>query len=464
MAKTQKSFVCTECGNVSLKWEGRCSACGEWNSLQEEVTVKGSAKQEAKKATQGAWTQKRGRKQEHARPTHITKVQGDGTVRRPTDDEELNRVLGGGIVSGSIVLIGGEPGIGKSTLMLQLALSFSGKVLYVSGEESEQQIKMRAERLGLRDNDCFLMAETNLTNLLMQAATLGPDVLVVDSIQTLSSQYVESPPGSVSQVRECASELQRFAKETNIPVFVIGHINKDGAIAGPKLLEHIVDVVLQFEGDRNYTHRILRTIKNRFGSTAELGIYEMQGRGLREVSNPSELLLTQKEEDLSGSAITATVEGIRPMLIEIQALVSTSVFSSPQRSATGFDLRRLSMLLAVLEKRCGFQFGNNDVFLNVAGGLKVSDPAIDMAVVAALLSSLEDVAMPSNVCFAGEIGLSGEIRSVQRIEQRIQEANRLGFEKIYVSKFNMKGIDPANYDIEIVPLSKVEQLFEDLFQ
>ncbi|WCL80969.1 DNA repair protein RadA [Saprospira sp. CCB-QB6] len=464
MAKTQKSFVCTECGNVSLKWEGRCSACGEWNSLQEEVTVKGSAKQEAKKATQGAWTQKRGRKQEHARPTHISKVQGDGTVRSPTDDEELNRVLGGGIVSGSIVLIGGEPGIGKSTLMLQLALSFSGKVLYVSGEESEQQIKMRAERLGLRDNDCFLMAETNLTNLLMQAATLGPDVLVVDSIQTLSSQYVESPPGSVSQVRECASELQRFAKETNIPVFVIGHINKDGAIAGPKLLEHIVDVVLQFEGDRNYTHRILRTIKNRFGSTAELGIYEMQGRGLREVSNPSELLLTQKEEDLSGSAITATVEGIRPMLIEIQALVSTSVFSSPQRSATGFDLRRLSMLLAVLEKRCGFQFGNNDVFLNVAGGLKVSDPAIDMAVVAALLSSLEDVAMPSNVCFAGEIGLSGEIRSVQRIEQRIQEANRLGFEKIYVSKFNMKGIDPANYDIEIIPLSKVEQLFEDLFQ
>ncbi|EJF54510.1 DNA repair protein RadA [Saprospira grandis DSM 2844] len=464
MAKTQKTFVCTECGNVSLKWEGRCSACGEWNSLQEEVTVKGSAKQEAKKATQGAWTQKRGRKQEHARPTHITKVQGDGTVRRPTDDEELNRVLGGGIVSGSIVLIGGEPGVGKSTLMLQLALSFSGKVLYVSGEESEQQIKMRAERLGLRDNDCFLMAETNLTNLLMQAATLGPDVLVVDSIQTLSSQYVESPPGSVSQVRECASELQRFAKETNIPVFVIGHINKDGAIAGPKLLEHIVDVVLQFEGDRNYTHRILRTIKNRFGSTAELGIYEMQGRGLREVSNPSELLLTQKEEDLSGSAITATVEGIRPMLIEIQALVSTSVFSSPQRSATGFDLRRLSMLLAVLEKRCGFQFGNNDVFLNVAGGLKVSDPAIDMAVVAALLSSLEDVAMPSNVCFAGEIGLSGEIRSVQRIDQRIQEANRLGFEKIYVSKFNTKGIDPANYDIEIVPLSKVEQLFEDLFQ
>lgn len=464
MAKTQKTFVCTECGNVSLKWEGRCSACGEWNSLQEEVTVKGSAKQEAKKATQGAWTQKRGRKQEHARPTHITKVQGDGTVRTPTDDEELNRVLGGGIVSGSIVLIGGEPGVGKSTLMLQLALSFSGKVLYVSGEESEQQIKMRAERLGLRDNDCFLMAETNLTNLLMQAATLGPDVLVVDSIQTLSSQYVESPPGSVSQVRECASELQRFAKETNIPVFVIGHINKDGAIAGPKLLEHIVDVVLQFEGDRNYTHRILRTIKNRFGSTAELGIYEMQGRGLREVSNPSELLLTQKEEDLSGSAITATVEGIRPMLIEIQALVSTSVFSSPQRSATGFDLRRLSMLLAVLEKRCGFQFGNNDVFLNVAGGLKVSDPAIDMAVVAALLSSLEDVAMPSNVCFAGEIGLSGEIRSVQRIEQRIQEANRLGFEKIYVSKFNMKGIDPTNYDIEIVPLSKVEQLFEDLFQ
>lgn len=459
MAKAKKQFFCTNCGSVSLKWEGRCGDCGEWNTLQEEILVKQSPKEEAKRI----WTQKRGKQKEHARPTHINEVTQDSTKRYKTDDEELNRVLGGGIVNGSIVLIGGEPGIGKSTLMLQLALSIKGKVLYASGEESESQIKMRANRIGKVHSECFLMAETNLTNLLMQASMLEPDVLVVDSIQTLSSQYVESPPGSVSQVRECAAELQRFAKEMNIPVFVIGHINKDGAIAGPKLLEHIVDVVLQFEGDRNYTHRILRTIKNRFGSTAELGIYEMHGKGLREVSNPSELLLSQKEEDLSGSAITATIEGIRPMLIETQALVSTAVYSAPQRSATGFDLRRLSMLLAVLEKRCGFQFGNNDVFLNIAGGVKVSDPAIDMAVISALVSSLEDVALPSNICFAGEVGLSGEIRSVQRVEQRIQEANRLGFERIYISKFNTKGLDQSRFDIEIIPVAKVDELYHHLF-
>lgn len=459
MAKAQKLFFCTNCGNSTPKWEGKCTACGEWNTLQEEIIVKPTAKEEAKKA----WTQKRGKKGEHIRPIHITEVEMGNTQRQTTGDGELDRVLGGGIVNGSIVLVGGEPGIGKSTLMLQLALSLKGKVLYTSGEESEEQIKMRGERLGKLNSDCYLMAETNLTNLLMQASMLEPDLLIVDSIQTVQSQYIESPPGSVSQVRECAAELQRFAKEMNIPVFVIGHVTKDGSIAGPKLLEHIVDVVLQFEGDTNYTHRILRTVKNRFGSTSELGIYEMQSTGLREVSNPSELLLSQKEEDLSGSAICSTIEGIRPMLIETQALVSTAVYSSPQRSATGFDLRRLSMLLAVLEKRCGFQFGNNDVFLNIAGGIKVSDPAIDMAVISALVSSLEDISLPSNVCFAGEVGLSGEIRSVQRVEQRIQEANRLGFKQIFISKFNLKGLPVDRFDIEITPVAKVDELYAHLF-
>ncbi|MCP4438266.1 MAG: DNA repair protein RadA [Aureispira sp.] len=460
MAKVQKIFACTSCGASSPRWEGKCSSCGEWNTLQEEVIMKETPKEKQKKMWKGA-----GRKvKEKAKPKHITKIETGNTQRRETHDKELNRVLGGGIVSGSIVLIGGEPGIGKSTLMLQLALSLDAKILYISGEESEEQIKMRADRLGTRTSDCYIMSETNLTNSLMQAQILEPDLLVVDSIQTLTSPHIESPPGSVSQVRECASELQRFAKESNIPVFIIGHINKDGAIAGPKLLEHIVDVVLQFEGDRNYTHRILRTIKNRFGSTAELGIYEMQGTGLRQVSNPSELLLSQKEEDLSGSAIAATLEGARPMLIEAQALVSTAVYSSPQRSATGFDLRRLGMLLAVLEKRCGFQFGSNDVFLNIAGGLKVNDPAIDLAIICSLISSLEDVALPSNICFAGEIGLSGEIRSVQRIDQRIQEANRLGFEQIYISKYNMKGVDPSRFDLEIIPLAKVEELYRHLFE
>jgi DNA repair protein RadA/Sms len=459
MAKVQKTWFCNSCGAESPKWEGKCSSCGEWNTMQEEIVVKSTPKEEAKKV----WTQKRGKKGEHARPTHINEIEAGNTQRQPTGDGELDRVLGGGIVPGSIILIGGEPGIGKSTLMLQLALAIKGKVLYASGEESEEQIKMRADRLGILQSDCYLMAETNLNNLLMQASMLDPDLLIVDSIQTLSSQFVESPPGSVSQVRECASELQRFAKEMNIPIFVIGHITKEGSIAGPKLLEHIVDVVLQFEGDTNYTHRIIRTVKNRFGSTAELGIYEMQSTGLREVSNPSELLLSQKEGDLSGSAIAATIEGIRPMLIETQALVSTAVYSSPQRSATGFDLRRLSMLLAVLEKRCGFQFGSNDVFLNIAGGIKVSDPAIDLSVVSALISSLEDVSLPNNICFAGEIGLSGEIRSVQRVEQRIQEANRLGFQQIFISKFNLKGLNVDKFDIEVIPVAKVDELYQQLF-
>ncbi len=456
-AKAVKSFFCKSCGAQAAKWEGKCSACGEWNTMTEEVLV--HDKQDEKQL----W-KKQGKKREKPRPVLLSTIQATHNERADTFDKELNRVLGGGIVHGSIVLVGGEPGIGKSTLMLQLALSLKGKVLYVSGEESEEQLKMRADRLMAARSECFIYAETNLTQILTQAISLEPDLLIIDSIQTLHSTNIESPPGSVSQVRECSGELQRFAKETGTPVFVIGHINKDGDIAGPKLLEHIVDVVLQFEGDRNYTHRILRTIKNRFGSTSELGIYEMQGTGLREVNNPSELLLSHREEELSGSAIAAMLEGIRPMLIESQALVSKSVYSSPQRSATGFDLRRLGMLLAVLEKRCSFQFSQYDVFLNIAGGIKVSDPAIDLAIVAALISSLEDVAIPMNYCFAGEIGLSGEVRTVQRAEQRIQEANRLGFKKIIVSKYNMKGLDTKKLDIEVVPVAKIEELYKKMFK
>lgn len=457
MAKVQKVFACTDCGATYSKWAGQCSSCGEWNTIQEEVIVKESPKQEAKKL----W--RKGGKKENPKPKKLASIQSGTTERRDVRDGELNRVLGGGLVGGSMILLGGEPGIGKSTLMLQVALLIGAKVLYVSGEESEEQIKMRADRLGQTPEDCYIMSDTSLSNILVQAQEMEPDVLVIDSIQTITSPHIESAPGSVSQVRECSSELQRFAKESGVPVFVIGHITKDGSIAGPKVLEHIVDVVLQFEGDRNYTHRILRTIKNRFGSTSELGIYEMHGVGLREVSNPSELLLSQKDEDVSGSAIAATLEGIRPMLIETQALVSTAVYSSPQRSATGFDLRRLSMLLAVLEKRCGFQFASNDIFLNIAGGLKVSDPAIDLAIISALISSLEDVTLPSNICFAGEVGLSGEIRSVQRAEQRIQEANRLGFEQIFVPRFNLKGINQSDFDVEIIPVGKVEELYNHLF-
>lgn len=385
-------------------------------------------------------------------------------MRTSTKDGEFNRVLGGGLVPGSVILLGGAPGIGKSTLLLQLTLNLSGKVLYVSGEESQEQIKLRAARLGPQHENCYIYTETNSHKILKQAKRLIPSLLVIDSIQTISSPHLESMPGSVSQIRECASELQRFAKESNIPVVIIGHITKEGTIAGPKLLEHIVDVVLQFEGDRNYSYRILRTIKNRFGSTDEMGIYEMQTAGLREVSNPSELLLSQKDDDLSGSAIAATMEGLRPMLIETQALVSTAVYGTPQRSATGFDLRRLSMLLAVLEKRGGLPFGQNDVFLNIAGGIRVEDPAIDLAIVTALISSLEDVCIPPDICFAGEVGLSGEIRAVTRIEQRIQEADRLGFKQIFISKYNTKGLNQERYSIEIMTIGKIEELYRRLFE
>lgn len=458
MAKVKKIFACTNCGATSPKWIGKCPACGEWNTYQEEIITKATPQEEKKKA----W-KKSGVFQNNPSPVRLPEIKAGNTRRLISPDDELNRVLGGGIVSGSLILIGGQPGIGKSTLMLQVALNVSAKILYVSGEESEEQIKMRADRIGEMQSECYILTETNTTKILNHAQELQPDLLVIDSIQTLASPHIESMPGSVSQVRECAGELQRFAKETNVPIIIIGHINKEGAIAGPKLLEHIVDAVLQFEGDRNYTYRILRTMKNRFGSTDEMGIYEMQANGLREVSNPSELLLSQKDEDLSGSAIAATMEGMRSMLIETQALVSTAVYGTPQRSATGFDLRRLSMLLAVLEKRCGFQFGQQDVFLNLAGGIKVADPAIDLAIVSALISSLEDVAVPNNICFAGEVGLSGEIRSVNRIEQRIQEADRLGFKQIFISKYNTKGLDVKRFDIRIQTIGKLEELYNALF-
>ncbi|MEO1517643.1 MAG: DNA repair protein RadA [Bacteroidota bacterium] len=458
MAKVKKIFACTNCGATSPKWVGKCPACGEWNTYVEEVITK-ETQQEAKR---NAWADKSSNKKT-VTPIALPDIKAGQTQRLATPDGELNRVLGGGIVAGSLVLIGGQPGIGKSTLLLQVALQLNAKVLYVSGEESEEQIKMRADRIGEAVSDCYILTETNTTKILTNAQSLRPDLLVIDSIQTLASPHIDSTPGSVSQVRDCAGELQRFAKESNVPVFIIGHINKEGSIAGPKLLEHIVDAVLQFEGDRNYTYRILRTIKNRFGSTDEMGIYEMQANGLREVSNPSELLLSQNEEDLSGSSIAATMEGMRPMLIETQALVSTAVYGTPQRSATGFDLRRLSMLLAVLEKRCGFQYGQQDVFLNIAGGIRVDDPAIDLAIVSALISSLQDVSIPNDVCFAGEVGLSGEIRAVNRIEQRIQEADRLGFQEMYLSKYNTKGLDADRYNIRLKTIGKLEELYHELF-
>ncbi len=457
MAKTRTIFFCSSCGASSPKWIGKCPHCNEWNTYQEEVIQKETAAEEKRRS----WA---GNKHESVRAVPISDIKSGGTQRITAPDGELNRVLGGGIVPGSLVLIGGQPGIGKSTLMLQVALQIPVKVLYVSGEESEEQIKMRADRLPPASSECYILTETNTTKILQQAQDLQPQLMIVDSIQTMSTPHLDSAPGGIAQVRECAAELLRFAKETNIPIFLIGHINKEGDIAGPKLLEHIVDCVLQFEGDRHNTYRILRTLKNRFGSTDEMGIYEMQSTGLREVTNPSELLLSQKDEELSGCAIAATMEGMRPMLIETQALVSKAVFGTPQRSATGFDMRRLSMLLAVLEKRCGYYFSINDVFLNLAGGIRVEDPGIDLSIVASLISSLVDVSIPSNICFAGEVGLSGEIRAVGRIEQRIAEADRLGFKAIYISKYNQKGLETGRYNIRVQALAKVEDLKQALFQ
>lgn len=458
MAKIKTAYFCQNCGYESAKWLGKCPSCSQWNTFVEELIQK-----DVKKSSSTEWQTYNGDVvTKKTQPLH--EVETKSTPRILTNDQELNRVLGGGIVPGSIVLIAGEPGIGKSTLFLQMGLQLNDVVtLYISGEESEQQIKMRADRIGMQNENFYLLTETSTQEIFQEIKKLKPKLIIVDSIQTLESAYIDSSPGSVSQIRECAAEFQQFAKETNTPVFLIGHITKDGSIAGPKLLEHMVDTVLQFEGDRHYAYRILRTTKNRFGSTAELGIYQMNENGMNAVLNPSEILITQKEDQLSGIAIAATVEGQRPLLIEVQALVTESVYGTPQRTVTGFDLRRLQLLLAVLEKRGGFHFGVKDVFLNIAGGLKVEDPSIDLAVLVALLSSFEDVPMPHDICFAGEVGLSGEIRAVNRIEQRIAEAEKLGFKKIIVSKYNQKAMSKQKFSIEVVTMGRVEELYRSLF-
>ena len=458
MAKTKKVFVCTNCGHSSPKWEGKCAGCQEWNTMVEHL-IAPESKQEQKRA---AWSAGKDQKI-GSKAVNLSDIQLGKVYRIKTQDAELNRTLGGGIVPGSLCLIGGQPGIGKSTLLLQCALDFDIRVLYVSGEESEEQIKMRANRISNTQENVLMLAETNLEQILKISNELKPQLLIIDSIQVLSSPHVDSSPGSISQVRECAGEILRFAKESNIPVFLVGHITKEGSLAGPKLLEHMVDVVLQFEGDRNYNYRILRTVKNRYGSTDELGIYEMNDKGLRPVSNPSELLLSQNEEQYSGSAVAATIEGQRPMLIEIQTLVSTAVYGTPQRSATGFDLRRLHMILAVLEKRGGLFYGQKDVFLNIAGGLKIADPALDLAIVASLISSLNNLSLEKDICFAGEMSLTGEVKSVKSIEIRIREAERLGFKRIYISANNMKGLQQRKNQIEIFGISRIEELINNLF-
>lgn len=436
---------------------GKCPSCNEWNTFIEEVLDRTPSKVPAWKSASAL--------QRQNKPTRVDEIRTISEERITTGDQELDRVLGGGLVPGSVILIGGEPGIGKSTLMLQLALTIQAKkVLYVSGEESEQQIRMRAERItSSAVKDCYILTETLTQNIFKQIEPLAPQLVIVDSIQTLHSSHVDATPGSVSQVRECAAELLRFAKETDTPVFLIGHITKDGAIAGPKILEHMVDTVLQFEGDRHHVYRILRSVKNRFGAAAEMGIYAMHGNGLRQVTNPSEILLLQREDNLSGIAIAATLEGARPMLIETQALVSAAAYGTPQRSANGFDTKRMNMLLAVLEKRCGFRLSSRDVFLNIAGGIKVEDPAIDLAILVAIISSHEDIAVPAKTCFAAEVGLSGEIRAVNRVEQRISEAEKLGFERIFISSYNLKGILRDKYQIEIVAVGKIEDVFSALF-
>ena len=453
MAKDKTVFFCKECGADYPKAYGKCPSCGAWNSFTEQIVRK-----EPSKSDHGYKTVV------ESKPIRINEVNAQSETRIDTLNNEFNRVLGGGLVAGSLVLIGGEPGIGKSTLVLQVALRMAGKtILYVSGEESVNQLKMRAERVGEMLSDCYVVSETSLEQIFTHIKEVEPDLVIVDSIQTMSTTTVESSPGTISQVRECSAALLKFAKETNIPVFIIGHITKEGSIAGPKILEHIVDTVLQFEGDRHYMYRILRAHKNRFGSTDELAIFEMQERGLREVSNPSELLLNQNHEGLSGVAIAAMIEGVRPFLIEVQALVSTAAYGTPQRSATGFDLRRMNMLLAVLEKRAGFKLAQKDVFLNIAGGLRVSDPGVDLSVLAAVLSSNLDIAIDKRVCLTGEVGLSGEIRPVNRIEQRIAEAQKLGFKKIIVPEFNKNQLTKTNFKIEVIGVQKVEEAFRVLF-
>ncbi len=454
MAKIKTVWVCSACGNDFPKWEGRCSACGAWNTLVEE-----------KVAVENASRSKGGlSSRQKAKPLRVSEIETSDAPRIRMPSKELNRVLGGGLVPGSMVLIGGEPGIGKSTLVLQNTLSIqSRKVLYVSGEESAMQIKMRAERLGRQSETVYIVCDTSLENIFEHIENVDPGLIVIDSIQTIASEELESPAGSVGQVRECSARLLRYAKESGVPVIVIGHITKEGNIAGPKVLEHIVDTVLQFEGDRHYLYRLLRSIKNRFGSTSELGIYEMVRTGLREVTNPSEILLSQTDDHLSGTAIGVTMEGIRPLMIEVQALVSTAAYGTPQRSVTGFDAKRMNMLLAVLEKRVGFKLAQKDVFLNIAGGMKVNDPALDLAVISAILSSNVDMVVPRTICMAGEVGLTGEIRPVTRVEQRIQEAEKLGMEQIIIPRSNVKGMDLGSLSIKITEVSKVEEAFRMLF-
>jgi DNA repair protein RadA/Sms len=455
MAKTKSVFVCSQCGNDSPKWLGKCPVCGEWNTYVEEFISKQPVKESSRLSNYAP---------QQSKPVLLQEITAGDEIRLNTGDLELNRVLGGGLVPGSLVLIGGEPGIGKSTLVLQTVLKLNNyKILYVSGEESAKQLKLRAERLEKNNENLFIVCETNLEQIFTHINNLKPDILIIDSIQTVYTENVESGPGSVSQVRDCTISLLKFAKETNTPTLLIGHINKEGNIAGPKVLEHIVDTVLQFEGDQHYMYRILRSMKNRYGSTSELGIYEMRQSGLREVNNPSEMLLTQNHEGLSGAAIAAAIEGIRPFLIETQALVSTAAYGMPQRSATGFDTRRMNMLLAVLEKRAGFKLIQKDVFLNIAGGLRVSDPALDLAVISAILSSNLDIAVDRETCLSGEVGLSGEIRPVNRIEQRILEAEKLGFNKILIPQNNLKGLDLKKSSIRITAVRKVEDAFRELF-
>ena len=459
MTKSKTAYVCDNCGYDSVKWLGKCPSCGAWNSFK-EVSIAPELSSSARSGVSAI--AKVAEKRAHS--VKLSQVKTSGEKRTDTHDTELNRVLGGGIVPGSLVLIGGEPGIGKSTLMLQTVMRMpEKKVLYVSGEESEQQIKLRAERIENSTADILVICETSLENIFHEIAETGPDLVVIDSIQTIETQTCDSAPGSLTQIRECASALLKFAKQSGVPVFLIGHITKEGVIAGPKVLEHIVDVVLQFEGDRHYLYRILRGIKNRFGSTSELGIYEMRQEGLRGVENPSELLLTQNNAGLRGVAIAATIEGVRPLLIETQALVSTAAYGVPQRSATGFDTRRMNMLLAVLEKRVGFKLTQKDVFLNLAGGIRVTDPALDLSVIAAILSSNVDTPISREICMAGEVGLSGEIRPVARIEQRISEAAKLGFKRMLVPKYNARGRNKTNNEIEIVSVGKVEDALRELF-
>lgn len=458
MAKVKTLFFCQNCGHESPKWLGKCPACNQWNTFVEEVVKKEDSKNE--------WRQE-GSRDRIAKPKTLHEITSANEVRILSPDGELNRVLGGGIVPGSLMLIGGEPGIGKSTLMLQVALSLKKiKVLYVTGEESDQQVKMRAERILPKEKvseSFFILTETNTKNIFLAIEQVEPDLVIIDSIQTLHSSILDSAAGSIAQVRQCAGELMKFAKETNTPVFLVGHITKDGMLAGPKVLEHMVDTVLQFEGDRHLAYRILRTTKNRFGSTAEIGIYEMLGSGLREVSNPSEILISQKDGQHTGATIGATIEGNRPLLIEIQSLVSPASYGTPQRTPNGFDHKRLNMLLAVLEKRCGFRLGTQDVFVNMAGGITVEDPAIDLALCVSLISSMEEITVSDKVCFAAEIGLGGELRAVNRVDQRISEAEKLGFEEIYISKYSKKSLDLSKTKIAVKSFGKLTEVFQELF-